>query len=718
MNLPNSAAEGYYTGQVILRGDNYSVAVPFAFTILSKVTVHILDENGVEWTKGVDSIISIVRVPQVDIRGSNWFDGVPQLPATLYVPSGVYNVHGMGRLFFNDFLLYDGETQEKPLLLATSATVQRNTAMDIYLTAANARRFTLNTTTFAGLPVFIGEWNVNWRYQNAGKDYEVGLGVNSLMKNTGLHAALPASIDFYVSDTPDDTDFSFASGGYGFSPGLQHFLDLNSAKWYEGAYGNAGFDLRQYADNVYWYSWQFPKIDATTPTLLSYTRDQVSRYRVKYNWPGNLDNLLVDAASFAAGDESTIRMATGGSGAGVYSLSPGFERDIYLKGQFAHRYHAADLNTGQVFEKEFYTRDWTKAYTQTVDFDSQVILINHGWDLQPLPLQDEVLDLGAGPVYPAVTFDNDATTIRLIHPVLGSFRGTKVFGNDIPSVNVFKDGATIFSRMLEEYWWSPSPMRELPINGAGNYRVVITSNSNSQIAYSNISDAGFTLPASDMNPPQVTSLEMPQRFTPNQAITASLVVTDVESGVRAVQMRYSVDDGISWTPLSAVQNGLRYSTSINPGNALTVSLGFTVTDNAGNFLAFTTCGAAIRETPVTLNLAISQTTIPQSSQPVTITLSGTLRNGAGQPLSIAALPISIYLNNKLAGYVRDVKRLPDGSFQHGTIGFDWTFIPTDFISRSGTTQLKFVFDLGTYARQEQSFLLVVNPPIYLPLIQR
>jgi hypothetical protein len=64
------------------------------------------------------------------------------------------------------------------------------------------------------------------------------------------------------------------------------------------------------------------------------------------------------------------------------------------------------------------------------------------------------------------------------------------------------------------------------------------------------------------------------------------------------------------------------------------------------------------------------------------------------------LPIAISLNDQFAGYVRDIARQPDGSFQHGTIDFDWTFRPTDFISRRGPARLKFVFDIGTYARQE------------------
>ena len=221
-----------------------------------------------------------------------------------------------------------------------------------------------------------------------------------------------------------------------------------------------------------------------------------------------------------------------------------------------------------------------------------------------------------------------------------------------------------------------------------------------------------------MNPPRVTALEMPQRLAPGQPISATLTVADAESGVSGVQMRYSTDAGASWTPLPVTQEGPHYTAVMNPGSASTLSLAFTVTDKAGNYLTFTTLGAAIRETPIMLNLELSSATIPLSSAPFTIHLSGTLRQSSNEPLSEAALPIAIYLNEQLAGYVRDVARLSNGTFQYGAINFDWTFIPTDFIDSHGPAQLKFVFDMGSYAHQEQVFIMAVEGgrSVYLPIV--
>jgi hypothetical protein len=60
----------------------------------------------------------------------------------------------------------------------------------------------------------------------------------------------------------------------------------------------------------------------------------------------------------------------------------------------------------------------------------------------------------------------------------------------------------------------------------------------------------------------------------------------------------------------------------------------------------------------------------------------------------------------------------DGVFQHGTIDTDFTFIPTDFFTTTGPAKMKFVLDMGTYARQEKVINLSVATPwlTYLPLV--
>ena len=202
---------------------------------------------------------------------------------------------------------------------------------------------------------------------------------------------------------------------------------------------------------------------------------------------------------------------------------------------------------------------------------------------------------------------------------------------------------------------------------------------------------------------------MSQRFSAGQTLLVTLTVSDQESSIAGVSMSYSTDGSGNWQPLAVTQSDSDYSAAIEAGSAISVSLWYTVTDTNGNYLAFRTSPAALLETPVVLDVDVDPTAIPLTSDPFTLTISGTLRDAENQPLSQAACLIPVYLNDQLAGYVNDLIRHEDGTYETGIIDFDWTFIPTDFISQTGWVPIKFVFDLGTYAPQEVMHNLAVTP---------
>ena len=373
LNIPGNAPEGYYTGKVILQGTGYTLTVPFAFTLLSRVTVHILDEHGAELSSSNSSFIHLVKVPEIDIQKLSY----NQVPATFYIPAGTYHVHGYGRLFnYYDQVFQPGGIQQKPLILATSLTVAPNTTHDVYLNAATARRFTLGATTFAGDPLFIAHWRTGSRYQNGDKQYTTQLWSFDMSgyKNTDLRTPLPTHLDFYISDTPNQVSFTFASEGYGYSPPYLHFRDLNSPQWYESPTDSAGFNLTRWADEVYLFGWQYPKIDASTPTTFSYSRGQVSRYKLKYDFPGTLDDPWW---GFVSGGDALFYLPTDVV-ASLNPLSTGLERNLYVKGAFAYRYWANNISNNLITEREFYTQDWTKA-RPPADFPD--LLQNSGWYL-------------------------------------------------------------------------------------------------------------------------------------------------------------------------------------------------------------------------------------------------------------------------------------------------------------------------------------------------
>lgn len=714
LNLPSDVAEGYYTGRVLFQSANYTLSVPFVFTMLSKVTVHILDENGVEVSLPQEffrqqGVVYMLRTPSLDVRRTSGL--VNQPPSIFYVPAGTYNVHGYARFWIYDALLGTATTTPKPLILSKTISVQRNETQDVYLSGASAHLFNLDASSFDGAPLYIGRWRAVSRYHNGANEYLTGLDIGYQgYKDSYLRGPLPSRFDFYIADTLPSMDFAFASDGYGYSARQSRFQQLNSAQWYEDRRNPAGFDLIENADQAYWFAWQYPSIDASTPRTLTYARNQTSHYRTRYDIYGILNRTWTPLdTNFAAGGDALFYMPSDNFSF-LTPLSAGLARDIYVKGVYAYRYWNYHAFNDLFFERELYQRDWTRSYTTTQASDVWLI---KGSDLLPLPTQqDETSTSGAGPLYPAVTFNNDATAVRLIHPILGSSLAYKSIWGDSPSLTAYRNGAAFYTGTLNEWWWSPSPMRQIPTQGSGAYRVVITTTASASIAYENTIQAGFTLPSTDANPPHVAALEMPQRFSLGESIPVTITVTDAESGVNRVEMRSSLDEGATWVPLSVTQSGTRYAATINPAQAMSVTLGLTAWDNAGNYLTFTSKSAAIRQFPVAFALDITPKVIYLSPNPFTTRITGSLKKSDGQPLSQAALPVMIYLNDQLAGYVRNVARLPDGTFHDGDILFDWRFIPTDFLTSPVTAQLKFVFDIGAYARQEKVFAVPVIVPVY------
>lgn len=723
LTLPETAPGGYYQGRVMLRtgGGQAPATVPFGFAVLSEVTVHVLDEYGEEWINPrghwdpTDHIVYVRRVPDVDVVTDNVM-GEWKLPATFYLPPGTYNVYVVGR--FRDLYAHiqsPGLAPRWPFALAEPTQVSRNSIEDVYLSVNDTRAYTLDAKTFSGLPMVIGNWYVSYRYEYQDKKYSAGIGFVSDGWRLPL-SQLPAKITFLLSDSlPEDDGFMMALVGYGYSPRYYRFQELNASRLDLGGLP-PGYHGRYDADEAYLFAWEYPQLDATTPQTFRYRANEVSRYRVKYDSLGLLNEPWLLNGTAMSGSDAVFPPPPF-DGAGLFALSAGLERTLYVHGPFAYDYSPDDFDLRRVFRKTFYTSDWTRTYTATNDAD---VVIPDRNAVSPVVGEDDQLVLGAGPVWPKVTFDNTASAIRLHHPILAGAGGDMAYLTHAPVLTVRRDGQTVYSRELEESLRLPFPMRVVEVDGPGAYETVITQTSKSAIAWDNTIRARFTLPAADMNPPAVTDFRMPQRFTPGRPITAGLTVTDVESGIRSVEMAYSPDEGERWVPLAVEAMGDRYAAQIDTAEARSISVRFTVTDGAGNELAYTTIGAAIPETPVTLDVRLTPAYVPFTDQPVTVNISGTLRDEDGEPLSGAAIPIPFYVNGEFVGYVRDLIPHPDGTYETGTIDFDWTFVPAAFVSAPGSVPIRFVFDLGTYARQEVTVDLEVYEAqrIYLPLLEK
>ncbi len=722
LTVSDEAPGGYYEGRVTLRTEDEKsmVAVPFAFAVLSQVTIHVLDEYGEEWINpreghwdAPSNVVYLRRMPEADVLISNT-SGDQKVPTTLYVPGGDYNVYVMGRLGHYDHLISPGLVPRWPFALAQSIFVPRNGVQDFYLSVTDTRAYTLDTTTVEGLPLAVGWWLVSYNRPYKNETLGTGAGSGSSPGHLLPLAQFPTSLTFLLADTLPGDSFTMVIEGYGYSPHYYRFRTLNASRLtVEGT--PPAFDYRYDADEAYYLAWDYARLDANTPKTFSYKANEVSRYDVRYESPGPVNDPWLEYNTYMSSGDAMHYLPD--PIAFVLPLAAGLQRTLYVRGPFAYTYFADHVNNDRMFHKEFYVPDWTRTYTATTDL---YVVVPNPDSVLPLSTENRRLVLGAGPLWPRVTFDNTAFAIRVRHPILSGVQGEMAYLTNDPTIKVLRDSVTVYTRKLAESIILPYPMRIIPIDKAGAYQVTITQTSQSAISWENSIHAGFTLPAPDMNPPVVTDFQMPQRFSPGQPITVTMTVTDAQSGIRSVEMRYSANNGHNWIPLTATPVGNTYVAQIGTTTAPTISLAFTVTDHMGNYLAYMTMGAALREIPVTLAVSLTPDHIPLTDMPLTVHISGTLRDGNGEPLSKAAFPIPFYVNNQFVGYIRDLVQREAYTFETGTIDFDWTLVPTELASKHGSLPVKFVFDLGTYARQEVAVPLDFREArrIYLPLVLR
>src|SRR4051812_28234823 len=242
-------------------------------------------------------------------------------------------------------------------------------------------------------------------------------------------------------------------------------------------------------------------------------------------------------------------------------------------------YWANDTANNWLTLHEFYRPDWTRAHTGNAPNTLWV----DDWDMLPLPIKQRSLRVGAGPLYPALSFANEGSTIQLIYPLLGSAQGNAVAWQNAapdPALTIERDGSLVGT--LAPWGWALNRvMQQIPNSAPGAYHLVLRADQPGTIASANTTEARFHLPAADMTPPQVLGLDMRQRFSPGETLTATLMVTDTESGVQDVALSSSLDGGSTWASLPVVRSGDEYTARIQPGDALSVTLAFTATDKAG-----------------------------------------------------------------------------------------------------------------------------------------
>ena len=694
LNIPSDAIEGYYWGAVTLSYDNINLTVPYSFALLSKLNVHVIDLDGKE-LEDYSGSVWIYTVPNTKtfLWKHSWDTPVP--PATFFVPAGTYNVHASGRGW-----IYDNE---KPYLLSANATIPKMSTADIYLNLSDAHTFKLVAKSFSNQTIAINEWRLTISYKSPDMIF-FGKGFGFLSPVSDDIFDYPNNFTFFISDT--DANITLAYSGHSYTPEYMRFMKLNWRGWYDGANPEPGFYTNADANEMYFLSWDLQGVNSTTETLLDIP-GTVSIYDVTYELPGiNLKPYLV-YDHLSLGGDAIFYMPTA-CGAFIAPVYSGLHRTFYVNAPYAYEYASGYWNDVPQFVMSFYEADWkhnkSGYYSGTIGPDVRFLKFK--------PLVHKNISLGAGPFYPSIVFDNSNTSIKIYHPMLSDISGNAVIGDNYPYLCIKRGGFYVYSGTPMEWWEMPFRMRVINISESGDYTVEYTQDTGSDVSKEITIKAGFTIPSADMNPPRIVGLDMPQGFEEGDHLPITLRVED-ESSISNALIKYSTNNGTSWTPLAVNQTDNDRTAQINDTMGINhISLWLKTTDSFGNYLEYTTIPASIKKTPVNLSINLNITEIPFTSDPFTIHITGSLLSN-GSPLSEAAFPIMFSGNDVQIGYLRDLSYV-NGTYENGSIDFNWTFIPSDFAQTPGDElRLDFDFDVGTYTTASESFILdIVSHTIF------
>lgn len=691
---PSQAPEGYYDGELRITSGTVGIDVPFGFAVLSRLSVTVTSMSGSE-VKDPYGGVWVYRVPDCDVAlGARGSMTKPVPPMTFLVPSGNYNVHSIGHQLVYDF--------SDPYALSAAVTVPRLSSLSVELSMASARSLTIDLETEAGNPIYVKDLRVYFRYEGlrnvsfhvTGSDYSI--------KGSEVFS-IQTSKTIYVSDT--DASMGISVSGFSYSAGMWDFMELNWDHWYEYVSGvDTAFLVEASADLQYLMAWEFQEVGPSTPTTLGLVEGQYSVYTTKYDIPGTIGETWCnwgthraqggDAAFFVRRDTDT-------------SLNPfftGMTRTTVVQGVFSELYYPGNLFRGFI-ERSYYTPDYD--HLLRANTAAEIYLPDRNF-ITPLAAESVIERIGVGPFYPALTTHNTNSSLVLMQPLLRDQSGAKVGGMSMPAMDLYRNGMVVGMYQLPEYLARPDALRVVNLASAGDYMVKIDYAPFPQISNDVQMTLGFTVPGTDIDPPRLLGMEMPQSFVPGSSVGLTLQAADDSSPVEAtISWRPSSDS--EWQALQVTPQGEgAFSTSIptSVGDDA-IHLLVRATDQTGNYLEFTMDNAALAQVPVVFELAPLSDEVAYRDSAVTVVLEGMLTDAGGNPLnSIAGVPLELMVAGEKVGMILDEYVSGATHTHNGDIRFQWMFNSADLFSSVGeTVEVSVEFDLGIYERVSRTFTL-------------
>ncbi len=697
----SSVPEGYYDGEVTLTTSTMTHRIPFGFVVMGQLDVHVYDESGAEVFDPYGGVF-VYRLPDADVAMAKKGYLLPSPPATFLLPSGSYSVHALGHQ-----MVY---TYSDPYALSTTVTLDRMAQVDVSMRMSDAREMTLDLATGGGQPIFVKDFRMYVRHAGANNVSFDMTGSDYSIEGPELFT-VPDSMVVHVSDT--DARVGMAVSGFSYTPAMWTFMELNWGHWYEYVTGlSTDFLFEASADLQYLLAWEFDGLSSSSPSTLSWDDGTSRYYQTKYDIPGTIVNpwcdwgihrsMGGDAAFFVRRDTDTS----------LNTFFSGMTRTTVVHGTFVELYYPRGIFEG-FLERQYYSPDYDHlVHAATV---SEVYLPDRNF-LVPLDAGTVTQVLGSGPYYPSVFTRNGQDTLVLYHPLLREASGARVGGKASPSMSLYRDGALVGIYQLSEFLARPDAVRYVDLSGDGSYTASVKYCPSSQLFDEVLIELGFAVPGTDVDPPRMTGMVLPQRFTPGEALPLSFSAADSGSAVMA-SVSWRTSGSAVWSPLTVQQDSDVFSTSVpTPSSAAGVDIKVELVDTTGNFLRYTAEHASLAEVPVVFQISAVDASVRYGLAQDQVVLTGRLTDSAGAPLSaIAAVPLELSVDGRKVGMVLDEYMTSTSHVHNGTIRFDWTVDPAVlFTGPNQTVEVSVSFDLGLYSAEVAGFELHSVPGVPVP----
>lgn len=646
INLTNQG--GIFFGKIIIEAEGNNYTVPYIASWLTNLNVSIIKPNTILFPSIYihdDELESISEAKQFfDFIGPHY---------TFSAPSNKnITVYAVGD-YLDESLTYI--LMKRVYVPPEGASITLNLLED-------SRAFEINATSFNGSQIMIYEFEFGFStYKRDATPLRIIY--ISMMEKIGNQI-------IYLSNKPEspyNTDIILKYDGIPVSE-----------------YNNDEYEA---SDEEYLIGWVLHNINHTTPTTLSYTKNDVAEYIYSHDYPGYEPYMYYDLSALLSPVPNNLTEA------GAIFLNR-------LPVPLNRTYYVMGLNP----VPENYKSNWSFFKSMMINYLSfniydsileQYVPIEEMWySITPAPGAKDYFSFGKAPYKPTSFLVNNSSVklkdylIRGYTPKIHLWSTSKSKSLDlIPRYQIFLNNSIlIFSgNLTDEKGWNHTRLN-YNFESNGTYLINLTIPLGYPVWNITRIEAIFTVPGEDVQPPVLNHIEAKPYFEINKLYSISMNITD-NSGIKNVSVEYRINS--AWIQLEVQNNSDIYETNLTIDNPVeSFDLKISINDTSENQITYIISPLALIGKNISMTLNLDSTNAFKGG---IIPVSGTT--------GIDWLKINFFINNTSVG-----KAISDFGYYSSYVK-----LPCDEISTPITAKF---FGTGVYMESEVSNYTTIN---FLPL---